>query len=203
MSYRDYQNTRNASWKILLDCGIDSLPVNINAICRSLGVRVFSYDEGAEIIERAHLYRIVRHANGVAFYLHNTPVILFDETRDKHSIRFTAAHELGHIVLGHVKPVGVTTVHHGPEWSAVPEEKAANQFAVRMLAPACVLWGLDIHTPEEIMELCQITRPAAEYRAKRMAVLYQRQKFLTSSLEQELYRQFQSFITESGHPSLG
>lgn len=53
--YKDYQNLRDASWKILLDCGINRLPVDIDMICRRLGVRVLSYDVGAELIERGHL----------------------------------------------------------------------------------------------------------------------------------------------------
>lgn len=198
MSYRDYQNTRNAAWKILLDCGVDSLPVNIDDVCQKLGIRVLSYDVGAEVIERAHLFRAVRHTDGLTFYLKDVPVILFDETRDLSQVMFTIAHELGHLILNHVQPGTQTTGHRGAEWKASPEERAANQFAVRLLAPACVLWALDVHTPEEIMRLCHLTQPAAKVRARRMEVLYQRQRFLTSPLEQALYHQFQPYIAGAG-----
>ena len=56
---------------------------------------------------------------------------------------------------------------------------------------------LDLHRPEEIMEQCQIPRPAAEYRARRMAVLYRRQRFLTSPLERRLHRQFQPYLART------
>lgn len=197
MYYKSYQNMRDATWKILLDCGIDRLPVDIDAICEQLGICVLSYDAGAEIIERAHLYRAVRDTDGLTFYVKETPVILFNERQELKQLMFTVAHELGHIILKHVRPGDTTASHQGAKWNATPKETAANQFAARLLAPACVLWGLNIHTTEEIMELCQITRPAAERRAKRMATLYQRQKFLTSPLERKLYRQFQPYLEQT------
>lgn len=188
---------RDVTWKILIDCKIDRLPVNIDTICEELGICVLSYDAGAEVIERAHLYRAVRDTDGLTFYLKETPVILFNERQELRQSMFTVAHELGHIILRHVAPGGMTPAHQGDEWSATSKEKAANQFAARLLAPACVLWGLNIHTTEEIMELCQITRPAAEYRARRMATLYRRQKFLTSPLEQKLHHQFQPYLEQT------
>lgn len=106
------------------------------------------------------------------------------------------------IILGHVQPGGVTTANREPHPEDAPEETAANQFAARLLAPACVLWAMDVHTPEEIMNLCKISRPAAEFRALRMAELYRWDKFLTSELEWKVYRQFQPFM-ESRRPHQG
>lgn len=198
MNYKSYQNMRDATWSILRDCRISRLPVDIDAICQKLDVCVLSYDAGAEVIERAHLYRAVRDTNGLTFYLGDTPVILFNERQQVKQIMFTIAHELGHIILKHVKPGGgATPAHQGQEWAASKEELAANQFAARLLAPACVLWRLGLRTPEEIMEQCQIPRQAAEHRAKRMATLYRRQKFLTSPLEREVYRQFFPYIRQA------
>lgn len=83
-----------------------------------------------------------------------------------------------------------------PHPKDAPEEQAANQFAARLLAPACVLWALGVHTAEDIMELCHISRQAAQFRAKRMEELYRRDKFLTSPLERKVYQRFQPFIQE-------
>ncbi|MBR7084265.1 MAG: hypothetical protein IKI37_03710, partial [Oscillospiraceae bacterium] len=77
------------------------------------------------------------------------------------------------------------------------EEQAADKFAIDMLAPACVLWGMNIHTPEEISKLCHISHQAACYRAKRMQLLYQRGMFLTHPLERRVYAQFFQFIREN------
>lgn len=204
MDYRDYQNARDAAWRILLDCGVDRLPVDLNPICRRLKIRALAYGRSGTLIQQVNVGEAVRSTDGLTFYLRQTPVILFDETTIPQRARFTVAHELGHIVLGHVKPGWVTYVNREPHPGDAPEETAANQFAARLLAPACVLWGLEIHTPKEIMELCHISRQAAQFRAERMKELYSRNRFLTSKLEREIYRKFKPFISEyrNFHPGV-
>jgi len=184
------------AWKILLDCKIDRLPVSMNTICRKLEIKVLTYGKNKEMLERANLSDAARRTDGMTFYIRKTPIVLFNETTSPQRAKFTVAHEVGHIVLGHVKPGTVTAANREPQPGDAQEERAANQFAARLLAPACVLWGLGVHTPEEIMALCHISRPAAEFRAKRMEELYQRGRFLTTLLEKKVYRQFEPFIRE-------
>ena len=191
MYYRDYQNVRDAVWRILIDCGVNELPINLNKICKKLGVRVYRYESLKSF--PAWLQR----TDGAVFFQNGDPVILYDQSKSVGRIRFTVAHELGHLVLGHIVPGQRTTVNREPEPTDHPVETAANQFAARLLAPACVLWGLGVHTSEEIMVLCNISKQAAEFRADRMDILYQRDKFLLSSLEREVYQQFRPFI--QGH----
>lgn len=200
MNYKDYQNVRDAAWKILLDCGVDRLPVDLNAVCRRLKIRVLTYGQNTRTIERADLGEAMRRTDGMTFYVRKTPVVLFDEKTTPARAKFTIAHEVGHIILGHVKPGDVTIANREPHPGDAPEEQAANQFAARLLAPACVLWGLDIHTTDEIMELCRISRQAAQFRANRMEELYRRNRFLTSPLERKVYQRFQSFIREYQRP---
>ena len=200
MNYRDYQNARDAAWRILLDCGIDRLPVDLNIICRELGVKVLSYQKAARLIEKRNLEWITKDSDGLTFYADDLPVILYNSACPPGRVRFTVAHELGHLILMHVTP-GVFLVERRellPEKQ--PKEVAANQFAARLLAPACVLWGLDLHTAEEIREVCHISEQAALHRADRMRVLYKRGRFLTSPLERELYQRFEPFITKREAP---
>lgn len=199
MSYRDYQNARDAAWRILLDCGIDSLPVSLNTICRELKIKVLTYEKGARIIEKARLSQAAHRTDGMTFYVQNTPVVLYDEKKSPQRAKFTVAHEVGHIIMGHVKPGRFTVSNREPQPGDAPEEQAANQFAARLLAPACVLWGMGVHSADEIMELCRISKPAAEFRAQRMAELYRRNQFLASPLERDVYHRFQPFIR--GHQS--
>lgn len=196
MNYKDYQNVRDAAWKILLDCKIDRLPVDLNLICRTLGVRTASYQSAEALIRKRNLSEIVARSDGLSFFAGDIPVVLYNRACSPERARFTVAHELGHIVLRHVSPGTVTTVNREPSPHDNPQETAANQFAVRLLAPACVLWGLDLHTPEEIARVCHISMQSAEFRASRMDALYARNKFLTSSLERRLYQQFLPFIKE-------
>ncbi len=194
MNYKNYQNARDAAWRILLDCGVERLPVDLTHICRQLGVRVRRFEDARGLPEAA------LQTDGLTFYSWGKPVILYNQDKPPARIRFTTAHELGHLVLGHVAPGQRTTVNREPSPADDPIETAANQFAARLLAPACVLWGLDIHTPEDIAQLCHISQQAAQFRAERMATLYQREKFLTSPLERKVYERFQSFIKEARDP---
>ena len=75
-----------------------------------------------------------------------------------------------------------------------PLEQAANVFASRLLAPACVLWGCNMQSAAEIAQLCGISQTAAEFRWERLQLLYQRGKFLTSPLERQVYAQFRPYI---------
>lgn len=105
------------------------------------------------------------------------PHIIVDDAEPMPVQRYSIAHEIGHILLG----IGLS-------------EHEAERFAIDILAPACVLWKLDIHAAEEISNLCSISITAARNRAKRMEVLYARNKFLTSPLERQVYSQFIDFI---------
>ncbi|MCM1269815.1 MAG: ImmA/IrrE family metallo-endopeptidase, partial [Ruminococcus flavefaciens] len=99
--------------------------------------------------------------------------------------RYTIAHELGHIFLDHF--VNKTMNSSDMEYQA-------ERFAIDILAPACVLWELNLHTAKDISELCNISMKSAQIRAKRMEILYSRNKFLTSPLERQVCKQFSDFI---------
>lgn len=194
VGYKDYQNARDASWKILLDCGIDRLPVDLNVIRNRIGVRIVSYKDAKALILKRNLTALTVQTDGLTFYAGAEPVILYSEACSPERIRFTIAHELGHIVLGHVVPGSITTANREPSLGDSPQETAANQFAARLLAPACVLWGLDLHTADEIAVACRISKKAAQFRSERMKTLYARNKFLSSPLERKLYQRFIPFM---------
>lgn len=101
--------------------------------------------------------------------------------------RFSIMHELGHCLLGHLDDG-----YHA--MMSKDKEDAAERFAADMLMPACVLWGLNIHTADDIATLCDVSAQAAQIRAKRMKVLYKRNMFLSHPLEQVVFEQFREFI---------
>lgn len=179
MHYTDYQNARDMTWKLLIDLDIRELPIKPGAICKALGIQV-------------KFYTPTDDSDGVSFIADQAPVIMVSNEVSLPRQRFTAAHELGHILLGHVGQYAL--VNREPTTNDNPIEQEANVFASRLLAPACVLWGCGAKTPEQIAELCDISNRAAQFRAERMELLYQRNKFLISPLERQVYRQFADYI---------
>ena len=119
--------------------------------------------------------------------------IVYEDTDPNGRIRFTVAHELGHILLGHELTEGFG--HYRKITTGKPiQETQADEFAVRLLAPACVLWGLHVNTATDIAAVCDISPTAAAYRAKRMQLLNERQMFLSHPLERRVYDAFLPWI---------
>lgn len=129
--------------------------------------------------------------SGMIFHEEEKTLILINRDEPPLRQRFTAMHELGHFLLGHL---GEIPFSRSEEECRPAEEQAADKFAIDMLAPACVLWGMKIRTAEEIAVLCNISPEAARFRAERMKILYERERFLSHPLEKRVYLQFLPFI---------
>jgi len=132
--------------------------------------------------------------SGMIFHSEEQTVILINQEESELRQRFTMMHELGHFLLGHLGDIPFSRCEDDCRPS---EEQAADKFAIDTLAPACVLWGLGIRTPEEIAETCQISIEAATFRAERLRLLCQRNKFLTHPLERRVYAQFLQYIRKN------
>lgn len=185
MNYGIYKNVRNASWQCLIDIGADSLPVSVLKMAHYFDVNV---------VKNSVHHLLAPSQNGISFVDEAGKwVIVYDDKDSLGRKRFTIAHEMGHILLGH--PLRDGFQHTRTIDKQRPQvESEADMFAARVLAPACVLWGLDLHTPEDIATACNISFAAAQVRAKRMDELYKRQKFLISPLEKQLFERFSDYI---------
>lgn len=183
MKYGIYQEARNASWNCLVACGVNTLPIKPIKIAKQYSVKC--KEVASEKLEGC--------AGRIKKTLWRT-YIMFNADDIAVRQRFTIMHELGHYLLGHL---GDKPLSRSESECRLEEEQAADRFAIDMLAPACVLWGLQLHTSEEIAQVCQISMQAAKIRAERMEILYKRGKFLTHPLERQVYKQFQYFINKN------
>ena len=185
MDLQNYVCIRNLTWKILTRYQINALPISTTHLANRMGIKVCADSE---------VSALQRKESGAAFYRNQTWIIVYNDAHPLTRCRFTIAHELGHLLLGHLADVNPTDFSFFTKGFKASVEREANGFAARLLAPACVLWGLHIHQGKDIARICQISQQAADIRAKRMEVLYQREKFLTHPLERCVFEQFQPFI---------
>lgn len=176
MIYEIYKNVRNSSWKCLLECGVSSLPVNLSQICRHYNITIV---KNSFLTEN----RLMTSERAKNMLIGNKWYIVVDDSDSMAVQRYSIAHEIGHILMGN---------HVG--------EYEAERFAIGILAPACVLWGLNVHTAEDIAGICNISLSSARIRAERLETLYRRNKFLTSSLEKNVFAQFSDFISRNRLP---
>ena len=194
MSYKEYKQARDAAWKVLIECKVSELPVRPSAICKHYEWKLADYQSGSKSIELLGLSELAKKTDGFCTITQRHVYIFFDSTLSSGRQRFTVAHEVGHLTLGHVGQGMATVENREPTGSERSEERQANQFAARLLAPACVLHEIGATTPEQIQELCGLSRQAAQFRAERMQELEQRGRYYTSPLERQVLQQFQSYI---------
>lgn len=189
--YEHYKKARNKAWETLLKSGISSLPVDLGQIARVYGIKVILYSD----VHLEHFFP-GDALSGDGFILHKglkKQIFLNDKIHSRPRRRFTLAHELGHGILNHT----LCELHfRNSETNSQTDmqELEANIFARDILMPAVVLAALGVHTPEEIMELCDVSRQSAEIRSARMKELYQRGSFCRHSLEQQVLSNFEKFI---------
>lgn len=156
IEYTDYKRARDTAWEVLISCKLMSLPVDLNIVLEYFGAKAYPYQRNWDRLRSIGLESAAKRTSGMSFYRGKAPVILYDSSNVPGRIRFTIAHELGHLALGHLLPGEYTVQNREPSQSDNPLEEAANRFAVDLLAPACVLWGMGLHTSEEIEAACGI-----------------------------------------------
>ena len=199
MQYEDYKKSRDLAWQILINHNISNLPVKVGDICKAMHIRIISYSKGRTYIKDFDTYAHSESNDGFT-YQNN---IFYNEQCTVQRQRFTVAHELGHILLHNESGI----YNREPSANDNPIEQEANVFASRLLAPACVLWGLGVTNTGQISEICDISMQSAKFRTKRLQELYDREKdfmqkkgescFLMSPLERTVYEQFKMYIDKN------
>ena len=193
MRYSLYQQARNLSWKVLQEMGIQNFPIHLGEICKFYNIKTIPYSKFTlwELVDPQ-----AKQGDGISLKTGGQYYIVFnDEIQHAGRIRFTLAHEIGHILLGHVENI---TFYRNSEMDSDTDEREvqANIFARDLLMPATVLSALNLNTSAEISLLCNVSMQSAEIRAKRLVELDQRGKFHIHPLERAVSIQFAEFIKQ-------
>lgn len=185
MIYGKYKNIRNAIWQCIIDYNITKLPISLVSIANKSNI---------QIVKNSVVNLLRATERGISVYDGDKWLIVYDDNIKTSVNRFTIAHEFGHIFLGHELKKG----YYARTFDNKPEvEQAADMFAARLLAPACVLHELHATTAEKIAEICNISIQAAKHRAERMAILEARNKYYLHPLERQVRKQFEDYIKEN------
>lgn len=186
MLYKSYLAAQAAALETLLDCGVDSLPVGLSSICRHLGVYLRTYAQGYNILKVYSLGDRMIRSDGLLLRVGEQPIILYNGFRSGGRQRFSIAHELGHLVLGHDEQPA------SREKQAL--ETAANAFAGSLLSPLPVLMAIGVQSSGQIEYLCSISYQAAQLRMSQISRLLERGYRPSGKAERELCRRFKPYL---------
>lgn len=206
-TYRLYQEARNAAWRTLEHFACCELPVSSLAIAEKLRISVLPFPDSEK---EPKLYALIRrnpHAVCVSLCIENMWHIFLQNGLPPEYAAFAVAHELGHIILHHGTCAPAPKIRAFTGWENEGdilddpqelEDYAADIFAVRLLAPACVLHEMHVDSPARIAQLCCLPRKAASLRGERMELLNRRDVFYADPMEKKVMRQFLPFIRSHG-----
>lgn len=185
MDYGKYKDARNASWQCILDFNVNKLPVMVTDIIKE--------SENIKLFKDSDVHKLKDGESGKTILYNDFFEIVYRDTEPSYRCRFTIAHELGHIFLGHLL---ISTPMYRTFAIRDDYESYANIFARDLLAPACVLHELQAISAEQIAKVCNISISAAKARSERMQVLEARNKYYSHPLERQVRQQFEQFIED-------
>lgn len=177
--YQIYKNARNKSWDVLIECKVKTLPVDLWNIAQHYGFPIHLYSKSPLLNLMPNEVKMGDGFSGIVGGIKT--IFINDKKGTFERRRFTVAHELGHCLLNHpLQESQLRNSEYDINANSVYEYEA-NIFARDLLMPSIILAKLDVHTPQEIINLCNISFISAEIRAQRMKTLYQREKEFISA----------------------
>ncbi len=204
-SYSLYKWSRDPARQVLIDFQITRLPVQVSGICMRQGIRLYSIAQARSFLCQQDLWVEAAKLSALSVYAGAQWYILYDRAALKSGhVRFAAAHELGHIFLGHrTERLNDSAIFRARSNTGdfnlnarEEEERAADLFAARLLAPLSILDALGTDTPEMIAYACGLPEAAAKERAERLALARRGGQPSDNPLERQLQVQFSDFIRE-------
>lgn len=185
--------------EVLNRSGVCTLPVDLNRIAAAYGIKTVSYESCAECydMELERMYREISPL-GFSFRADGSYVVAINRNScGGERRRWTLAHEIAHVLLGHVSD---------STCSSERCEKAADEFASQLLAPLSVLHFCCVSSAEEICRICGVSMQAAEIRFRQLTALRKKNSaavrqgdvtvFAQTMEERELLANFMPFISE-------
>lgn len=200
-----YAYARQRAYRLLCELEIDRLPIDPWAIANELtNVHVLKWTELRDNCHQVDPLSIdkegadakTQHIRGSNDYL----VVYDDRVKSFGRIRWTIAHEIGHIVLGHLVSFDATALCRGSLTEAEYRvlEREADCFAVNLLAPMTIMNRIpSVKTAYDYMKVCQLSEEASKNCLEDLRLL-KSGKRVTFPIKEEdtLYRNFYRFLNK-------
>jgi Zn-dependent peptidase ImmA (M78 family) len=165
----DFVKAQKSADDVLKNSTVKELPVRVKQIANSfpnLKVRTYSWFAKKRGFSHKEVCNLVNSDEGCCLYYESLDeyLILYnDKITNKGRKRWTLAHELGHYVMNHNKNSNNSSLAR----SSLTEdeynefESEANCFARELLAPPPVLNELNLISPSNISNICDISSEAS------------------------------------------
>ena len=129
-----------------------ALPIDVFEIARRCRYNVKSYSKCKKLIEKLGLYEYVKTRPAFTIKYINSYFILISDTLSVDSERKAIAHEIGHIILHKIENQNIINEQYNVSMYD-NDEKEAEEFALKLLAPLPILSSYHIETPEDIKKI--------------------------------------------------
>lgn len=149
--------------EVMREIDIHGLPIDPLHVCEVLNILVIPFSETKDdgFFEAIGIGSIddldgFCYSDGTGNF-----VIFYDDARTpRERINFTIAHELGHIILGHMKNT-TTRPRYMTNRKSDPREKEADRFAGELIRPPIPFVLTGCTRADDIQSVCNITYEAA------------------------------------------
>lgn len=184
--------------EFIFNHGICWLPVDPFTVYEKQGWFLLSWREAREILgNRDPLFLKKTGADARTSILRGTNDFLtvYDSSvTPKTRIRWTLAHEIGHIIMGHLHCYKETSISRGgltPKKYKVLEDEA-DFFAAELLQPMTLVKALGCRTQKEVMQVFNVSRKAA---ANRLTDLeWWGKKYIATEADYLMHQQFRFYL---------
>jgi len=133
-----YEEIKEKISELLMDYGINTIPIDVFDLAKRMKISVAKY---SDFPDNEQIVLLNGSIDGISYYDDNLKEfrIIYNDSRIHTRIRFTIAHEIGHIVLGHKE-------------TKEENESEADFFARSLLVPIPIVLYKGIDIEEIIME---------------------------------------------------
>ncbi len=199
----DHYNAYNEARNLMKEMDIQSLPVDPFKLAEQLNIELITYAEADELFPERVIKLRNKKIDAVVIkpdYLNDEYFILYDNLRPNDRIRFTIAHEIGHIRIGHMNKQYTQFTRYAYNKMTDPIEQEAESFAGELLRPPLLLSLVNAEAPHLIQSICNISHTAAEVGSRKVTKLKQQSRKPLDPFVQFYSTQFHDFIYQKYCP---